>query len=144
MRRMTLWLLSFFSLAGVHAQDSLSWAVLQDVVFEYKHHEQLDAYLLAPTFGERVSAFDGRKVVISGFIIPLDVEAQQYVLSGVTMNACFFCGGAGPESVMELSFAHPHRAFETDEYLTFTGTLRLNQTEVERLTYILEDAKLLE
>jgi len=100
--------------------------------------------MLSPTFGERVKAVDGQEVEISGFMVPLDVNASEYVLSGVTMNACFFCGGAGPESVMELEFTDETQEFETDQYLTFIGILRLNEDDLTKLTYILEGARLKE
>lgn len=135
-------LLFFAYFSQLFAQETITWAVLQDVKFEYKQNEVLDAYMLSPTFGEQVKAVEGQEVEISGFMIPLDVQASEYVLSGVTMNACFFCGGAGPESVMELEFSESGQSFETDQYLTFIGTLRLNETDVARLTYILENARL--
>ena len=136
----------FFLLCSFNlwSQEAITWAVLQDVKFEYKHNPSLDAYMLSPTFGDQVQAVDGKEVEIAGFMIPLDVEASEYVLSGVTMNACFFCGGAGPESVVELELVNNTRTYETDEYLTFKGTLRLNEEDVTRLTYILESAELKE
>jgi len=142
MRFFCLLLISLCTWTKLWAQHPIDWAVLQDVRFEYQQNAELDAYLLSPVFGQKVKAYAGKEVQISGFVIPLDVEAKQYVLSGVTMNACFFCGQAGPESVMELEMKEVPRVFNTDEFLCFKGILILNEQDVSRLTYILRQAEL--
>ncbi|MEL6589731.1 MAG: DUF3299 domain-containing protein, partial [Bacteroidota bacterium] len=93
-----------------------------------------------PTFGEGVQKLAGKEVIIKGYIIPMDTEGNQYVLSANPFNTCFFCGGAGQESVMELRLARKRYKFETDQVVTFIGTLRLNDAELE-LNYILENAR---
>jgi hypothetical protein len=40
---------------------------------------------------------------------------------------CFFCGNAGPETVVELFPGERFRRFNTDEVVTFVGTLNINK-----------------
>lgn len=78
---------------------------------------------------------------IKGFIIPLDTDGEAYALSAYPLSSCFFCGNAGPGSVMELLLEEPRR-FHTDEYLTFEGILGLSPAS-EGMVFQLKEAKLI-
>jgi len=117
----------------------LTWEQLADVKFEEKFYEDVNEWLWFPSFGPQVQAKTGKPVYITGYVIP--VEPGRYVLSKNSFESCFFCGGAGPESVMELTLADPKQIFANDEYRTFKGTLRVNDSDIDRLNYILEGAE---
>ncbi|MDZ7845758.1 MAG: hypothetical protein U5L96_02695 [Owenweeksia sp.] len=85
--------------------------------------------------------FENREVAIAGYLIPIDIEAQKYALSKNPFTSCFFCGGAGPETVIELRFAEPPGRFATDEYLMIKGNLHLNRSG-SGLFFILNDAEI--
>jgi len=70
----------------------------------------------------------------------VDYDANFYVVSRYPYANCFFCGGGGPESVVDLRFTVKHRAYKTDERLTFKGKLKLNGDDVYQMNYILEGA----
>jgi hypothetical protein len=42
---------------------------------------------------------------------------------------------------MAVYFRSDDRSFKTDERLTLKGTLRLNETDVDELVYVLDDAQ---
>jgi hypothetical protein len=117
----------------------LTWQQLADVEFKETYYEDADEWLWYPSFGPEVTAKTDQPVYIAGYVIP--VEPGRYVLSKNSFESCFFCGGAGPESVMELSLAEADQMFANDEYRTFKGTLRVNSTDIDRLNYILEGAE---
>ncbi|GAB4414737.1 MAG: hypothetical protein OHK0039_22770 [Bacteroidia bacterium] len=118
---------------------ALDWGVLQeDIAFEDKYFEDIDQYLLFPSFGDSVRSFDRQPVRIAGYV--LTVEPGRYVLSANPFSSCFFCGGAGPESVMELVLCDPEQIFFTDEWRSFSGYLTLNDTNVDMLNYIMQEA----
>ena len=123
------------------ALEELTWKQLTDVEFKDVYVEELDAYYWKPTFGENVKALAGREVYITGYIIPVDYDENFYVLSRYPFANCFFCGGAGPESVVDLRFKDENRMYETDERLTFRGKLALNADDVYQMNYILEGAE---
>ena len=118
----------------------MTWATLADVDFKDVYVEELDAYYWKPTFGPSVEAIKGTEVFITGYLIPVDYDEDFYVLSRYPFANCFFCGGAGPESVVDLRFPGKTRAYKTDERLTFKGTLALNSDDIYQMNYILEDA----
>ncbi len=121
--------------------EELTWQTLSDVEFTDVYLEELDAYYWMPKFGELVVASEGKAFHITGYMIPVDVDEDFYVLSRYPFANCFFCGGAGPESVIDLRFPDKReRTYQTDERLTFKGTLRLNSDDVYQMNYILEGA----
>ena len=120
----------------------LTWAELADVDFKDVYLEELDSYYWKPVFGDQVLAAEGQDVYITGYVIPVDLDEDFYVLSRYPFANCFFCGGAGPESVIDLRFADAdHRTYQTDERLTFHGNVRLNADDVYQMNYILEGAE---
>jgi hypothetical protein len=128
--------------AESHAQQLLNWEQLTDVTFTKEYSADLGIELLKASFGESVKALDGKEVIIKGYIIPLDPLGTQYVISRNPMASCFFCGGSGPESVAELRL-HPNsfRRYETDEVLSFKGTLMLNDNNSTSLNYVILNAE---
>lgn len=115
--------------------------MLMDISFKDIYLESEDMYVYYPVFGQKQRELDSKQVTVSGYIIPIDVELNQYVLSAFPFSACFFCGAAGPESVMAVYFQRDNKTYKTDERVTLTGTLKLNESDVDELVYILEDAR---
>lgn len=119
----------------------VSWRQLKDVVFNRVWDHKLDMPMLYPQFSRGIKAMNGSYIAISGYVIPLDVNGGMYVLSANPNSSCFFCGGAGPESVMALKLKPGHARFKTDDYLTFKGRLRLNEKNIYELYYNLDGAE---
>ncbi len=119
------------------------WKTLSNVDFNKKWNKEEKMFILEPVFGETVKALAGKTVEITGYMIPIDIESNYYVLSANPYASCFFCGGAGPESVMSIKFKKVSRRFDTDERLTLKGKLVLNTQDLEELNYILQDAELI-
>jgi hypothetical protein len=119
----------------------LSWEALRDVTFKKKWYAEESVYMLYPTFGPNVQKLNNKAVTITGYVLPVDLEANLYVLSAFPYSACFFCGGAGPESVVSLKFKKGSRKFKTDERKTFQGVLKLNADNIYELNYILTEAE---
>jgi hypothetical protein len=118
----------------------LTWKTLSDVQFKDVYIKELDAYYWKPTFGASIKSLEGKEVFITGYLIPVDYDANFYVVSRYPFANCFFCGGGGPESVVDLRFSAKHRNYKTDERLTFKGKLKLNGEDVMQMNYILEGA----
>ena len=75
-------------------------------------------------------------------MIPLDPMGISYVLSQNPNSSCFFCGGAGPETVLELELKPSAiKRYEVDSVVEFKGVLKLNKIDDKHLTYVLLDAE---
>ena len=96
-----LCLCGFFSL-HFYSQNIITWELLKNVEFDEIWSEEFQAYYMVPKFSSSVKAMDNKEVQIRGFIIPVDIVQDYYVLSANPYSSCFFCGQAGPESVMEV------------------------------------------
>lgn len=123
--------------------QKISWEILKDVTFKKKWYEKESIFMLYPTFGPNIKKVENKTVTIKGYMVPVDPESNQYVLSAYPYSMCFFCGGAGPESVMGLKLKK-NRRFKTDEIHIFKGKLELNANDVYELNYLLTDAEVVD
>ena len=106
-------------------------------------YEQVN-YVYYPKFNDDIKALDGTKIKIKGFMIPLQetTTTTYFMLSYFPFSNCYFCGQAGPETVMEIKAAKPFTY--TEKPITVSGTLKLNRDDEEHLFYILEGTVLSE
>ena len=123
------------------AQKQLVWQLLEMTTYKITNDSGLQS-TYHPSFpGILETQFEGQEVLITGYLIPVDIEAQKYALSKNPFTSCFFCGGAGPETVIELRFASDPGRFATDEYVMIKGRLRLNRSGTG-LFFILDKAEI--
>lgn len=143
MKKLILALLIFSGLQ-LSAQVKLTWEMLGKVTFTESYDPDYGAVFKYPTFSKEMLALNGKQVYIRGFLVPIDIEAGMFALSQNPYAACFFCGKAGPETVIELEIGTKNRylGLKMDEILTFKGKLRCNRDDVLKLIYILENAEI--
>ena len=127
-----------------NAPTKITWETLRDVTFKKKWYPEESVYMLYPTFGPNIAKLNGKEVLLTGYVLPIDAESNLYALSAFPFSACFFCGGAGPESVVGLKFKKNGRKFKTDERHTMKGTLKLNADNIYELNYNIENAEITE
>ena len=133
-----------FFIVNIFSQNIITWELLKNVEFDEIWSEEFQAYYMVPKFSESVKEMDGKEVQIRGFIIPVDIVQDYYVLSANPYSSCFFCGQAGPESVMEIQMIKKYEGLRMDQVITYRGTLKLNVDDIYQLNYILEDAEIIE
>ncbi len=122
-------------------QIEITWKTLEDVEFTDTYLEELDAYYYYPYFGPNVSALEGQEVILRGFVLAIDPVERYYILSKGPYASCFFCGGAGPETIVELELKSDKDYFLMDELVTMKGILKLNADDIYKCNYILEKAE---
>ena len=121
----------------------LTWAHLAEVDFEERYTEEVETYVPYPVFRPSVQRLAGEKVEITGYVIPVEETGEEsiIVLSANPFSSCFFCGMAGPETIMDIKLREKFKnKFKQDETVTFRGKLRLNDTDLYYLNYIMEEA----
>lgn len=117
-------------------QKEISWDDLARVKYTDKYFPVFDEYFLFPTFSPEIQALEGKEITITGYLLNIDPRGELYILSKNPMASCFFCGVGGPETAMELNFVSKPN-FKTDDVITVTGVLKLNDADVEHFNYIL-------
>lgn len=125
---------------GANAQKEITWKDLADVKFISKYVESEGGEVLVPTFGPEIKKLEGKEISVTGYFLNLDASSKSFMLSKSPMSACFFCGGGGPETVIEIHFAK-NEVYKTDKIVTITGVLKLNQTDINHCNYILEKSE---
>jgi len=123
----------------------LNWPDLAIPDYRVEYNEEIGQEVNIPIFRNEVKKLEGKPVLIKGFFFPFEDNPDDpyYVLSQYPFAQCFFCGAAGPESVMDLLMKTKPGKVKMDDYVTFKGRLRLNDEDVMYLNYILDDAELL-
>ena len=119
MKKLALLLFMCLGLIGF-AQERLSWNTFERLNFEEVYEPTTASWVQVPVWTEELKQWDGKLVRITGYIIALDAVNSQYALSAFPFSSCFFCGAAGPESVLELDLKH-QQEYLTDEVITFKG-----------------------
>ena len=114
---------------GSKAQQKVSWDTFAKVTMtrEFDQNLGFEVNTAPPVFSPSILALDGQKVLVKGYVIPVDIDLNLYMVSANPFANCFFCGNAGPETVVELFPAGRFRRFGTDEVVTFEGTLNINK-----------------
>lgn len=128
-----------------YAQNSSNtWTLLGKLTFKKEFDAALGFKIDKPVFGEEIKALANKTVEIKGYIIPTDgyKSHTEFILSAFPYNMCFFCGGAGPETVMEIYAKTPIKF--TSEAVTLRGKLELNSEDVNRLIYSMTEAEQLD
>ena len=137
----TICLFLLIQLALTAQQPEGPWKTLADVSYEQQYSEMLGFDIDVPVFGEKLRAMEGETITLTGYIVPLEGFGahKEFIFSALPYNMCYFCGGAGPETVMEV-FATEDVDY-TAEAITLKGKLVLNRDDVNRLMYFLLDAE---
>ena len=117
--------------------DSLNWKLLGMIKFIKKADKEYGE-VMYPQVSPLLKQKSGKKIAISGFIIPIDNTT--YALSKNVFASCFFCGQAGPETIMGIKFKGETPKLKTDQYVTLVGTYRINENDVEDWIYHIDNA----
>jgi hypothetical protein len=147
MKQMPLLCLLFLSL-GTQAQTKVSYSGYPSLVwpklYDIQYVKQTDASgeYEKPIFSKDVRALEGKLVSLPGYIVPFaagTTKTKQFILTSLPLNACFFCGVGGPETVVEVYLKEP--LSYTEKLIEVKGVLRLNDSNPDNMIYRLEQAE---
>lgn len=134
----------FVAVAQIPPPVTNGWALFSQVKYTQRFFKEYNESFLVPAFDARMRRYENQEVLLKGHYMPMDVEEKNVIiLSRFPYSACFFCGGAGPESVAEIHFRTKPPHFKTDQVLQVSGKLVLNANDVNHMNFILKDAELI-
>lgn len=122
----------------VVAGDTLNWKLLGQIKYVKKASTDYPEGVMYPVINTSLKTKQTKTIYMSGFIVPIDNKS--YALSKNVFASCFFCGQAGPETIMGIKFKNPGTKLKTDQYVTLQGTFRYNDSDVEDWIYHIENA----
>lgn len=116
---------------------SLIWPKLYTI--QFKKEKDFDK----PLFSKEVVALANKTITLPGYMVPFEngMKGTHFMLSSLPLNACFFCGVGGPETVVEIFLASP--ITYTDKPVEIKGKLILNDTDPDKMIYQLIAAEFL-
>ena len=121
-----------------------TWKTLLSLKMQIKYNEVLDDIDYLPLFTPEIRSLDGKTIELEGYIIPHELsrtkdKGNMFMFSAYPAASCFFCGGAGPESIVEV-YPIEGIAYSKDK-VWIKGRLRLNDKDPLKMPYLLEQAK---
>lgn len=120
---------------AVEAQTAVSWDTLAKVRLVQEDGKRV------PSFDPEVRRLVGQQITVRGFMLPLEQGAQQqnFLLTVVPMQDCFYCLQHGPGSMLEVQATRP--APYTYARVSVTGRLELVMDDPLGMYYRLADAR---
>lgn len=149
----SIFLFSFLFLTAASAQDNVApdevgadkkenvWKTLSKITYKKQYNEIMGFKVDVPVFSKDIMALEGQVVEVKGYIIPVEgyKSHKEFIFSAFPYNMCFFCGGAGPETVMEVEAMDPIK-FKS-EAIKLRGVLKLNADDINNLMFKIVDAQ---
>lgn len=123
------------------AQEANFWHVLAEVGF--KKTKMAGGEMEVPIFSAHLKEYHGKKIKLKGFVIPVSEtgDESKFMLSSLPFNVCYFCGAAGPETIVEVE-ANQKVKF-TSQVIWMEGILYLNEKDPDHHIYILKSARII-
>src|SRR5690554_4552941 len=115
----------------------VTWKLLGQIDFVKRKNPHYGE-VMYPMINSTLKALQGKTIKASGFIVPIDNKT--YALSKNVFAQCFFCGNAGPETIMGIKFKGDTPRLKTDTYVTIEGKFRYNDNDIDDWIYHIEDA----
>lgn len=140
----TRFVILLFLTTNIFAQPPIDgWNLFARVKFTEKFMKELNEYYLVPFLDSKIKSHEGKEITLKGYFLPFELDDKnRIIISKNPYSQCFFCGGAGPESVSEIVFASKRPRFKADQIITVTGTLKLNPTDINHMNFILVNARM--
>ncbi len=128
----------------VETKKKSIWKTLTKITYKKEYKEIMGFKVDVPVFSDEVKALSGQEIELKGYIIPVEgyKSHKEFIFSAFPYNMCFFCGGAGPETVMEVESLDAVKF--TSESIWLRGKLKLNSDDINNLMYKLVDAQLVD
>jgi hypothetical protein len=127
--------------ANSYFQDKNFWHVLAEVGFK---KEKVNGYEMeVPIFSNHLKTWNGKKIKLKGFVIPAGEvgDESKFMFSSLPFNVCYFCGAAGPETIMEVESKEKIKF--TSQAIWMEGILQLNDKDPNHHMYILKSANVI-
>jgi hypothetical protein len=142
MKRTILFFTIFLCFTAMISGQSDTWKTLSKISYKKEFDELMGFKIDKPVFSDAIKSLNGKEITIKGYIIPVEgyKSHKEFIFSAFPYSMCFFCGGAGPETVMEVRTKEAVKY--TAESIVLKGILTLNDTDINKLMFRLDKASL--
>lgn len=132
-----------FFFPGLGSAQDNAWGMLMMTETEKEFDPTLGMEIDIPNIHPAAKNLNGEQIQLEGFIIPLEGKKSQshFMFSAFPINMCYFCGRAGPESVIEVFMKDGESLPFTDKKIWIQGELRVNEHDPQSNIYTLNYAE---
>jgi len=118
------------------------WGTLALLGFEPKN--EMGYFDAESNIISMIKALEGKEVIVKGYFIPLSGKKAQshFMFSAYPYETCFFCGKAGPETVMEVFVKNDNKIDFTEKKIALKGMFHFTSLNPEDVMFTLKDAEL--
>lgn len=121
------------------SQKKITW---QNVLEIYAKEFRLTEKNPTSTIDKKAMSLEdvaNKKITINGYFLDIDPDGEWYVLSKNPFATCFFCGNAGPETVLELlGYENEKKKFKSDDMVEVTGIFNSVYDLEGKVNFVLE------
>lgn len=131
---------------GVNVSAQSTWKTLSKVVYKQKYFEEEGYELDMPVFHPDLKELEGTEIKLKGYILALEgiKDQEHFMFSLFPFDICYFCGGAGPETVVEVFTKNEKKIKYTSKPVMIKGVLELNNDNINMHMYILRNVSLIQ
>ncbi len=132
-----------FAFQQIKQDHSINWKILSTVKTENTTDKSGKYQVSIPIFSPELKQLNGKEITLKGYIIPLQElrKHNYFVLSRYPYSLCYFCGGAGIETVVEVNSKEEIKF--TEDAIILRGIFKLNPNNPNQLLYILNQAQII-
>jgi hypothetical protein len=123
---------------AVLSQKKITWRNVVDI---YAKEFRLTEKNSTSTINKQTMSLEdvvNKKVTIKGYFLDLDPNGEWYILSKNPFATCFFCGKAGPETILELVGFKNKKKFKSDDMVEVTGVFNTIYDLEGKISFVLE------
>jgi hypothetical protein len=120
------------------SQKKITWRNVVDI---YAKEFRLTEKNSTSTINKQTMSLDdviNKKVTITGYFLDLDPNGEWFILSKNPFATCFFCGKAGPETILELVGFKNKKKFKSDDMVEVTGIFNTIYDLEGKISFVLE------
>ncbi|GLR18064.1 hypothetical protein GCM10007940_26790 [Portibacter lacus] len=128
-----------------YGQERNDWILFEEATFKEIFVKEFFTFKSLLNPDEDILKLEGQELWITGYYIPVATKDSSIILSKTPFASCFFCGSAGQETVIDVRLRKaPPRNFVADDKISVKGVLKLNTSDWETLSFILEESIIVE
>ncbi len=138
-------LLAWSNSSVLFAQNTENvWRTLGLMKFERQYSEHDGIGQGAGRFVPIIEALEGKEITLKGYVVPLSGKKAQshFMFSAYPFSDCFFCGKAGPESVVEAFTKDQKKIKFSEKPITIKGIFKFTSRDPNDIMFTLEEVEL--
>lgn len=124
---------------NIFSQKKITWTDIVEIYAKEFRLKEKNPTSIINTKTMSLKDIANKKVSIRGYFLDLDPNGKWHILSKNPFASCFFCGKAGPETVLEiLGFNNDKNKFKSDDLVEVTGVFNIVYDPEDNLSFVIE------